>query len=555
MGKCAVNECNLDGKYEGKCALHCPKSDYQSDRCSGLLGEFFDELLNYILNEESNYISVTNKVERQDFEDYLRGKEFEYDNVKLSVKGIELAVYNVHFPQRDGRDSFDYTKLLKLFKGVHFDNCLFTVGLIDIDETEVFYQNCIFNNVLNVKAINILENVDGVIYQGCTFKKNVECNRFENERYKLVIKHQLFNNCTFEGDLHCYGISFEKSIFFNTDDFKQQINSIKIEKCIFEGRFLLNDAEISTFLLVNCEMEGKVELKHNDIETAEIKNVNFKRLFDTYSSKFITFKVQRSIYEDFTGFEKCEFGIKSSEVKEKVEFEYVTFLSFTNFRKSKFFNGLDIEHTNLKESPNFLNAEINETNTNRETFRIIKHSFDKIGNQIEANKYFSYEMKKYKEELKVRLGELKRVKRFRHLKNKLEKRKYSKVKSESIDKLGYTKKLLKEKLWDYRVYKLNAFISDFGESFLNPVKLMVISALVYFLLVLGYKYNLLYQFDESTNKSISDAILQLNLFAKGIPPYGKLLKEGMEFLTLIFHIFFLTCTWQFIVAIKRRTKR
>ena len=283
--------------------------------------------------------------------------------------------------------------------------------------------------------------------------------------------------------------------------------------------------------------------------------MNFKKLFDAYSSKFKTFKVQRSIYEDFTGFEKCEFGIAGDKEKLRVEFEYVTFLNFTNFRKAKFFNGLDIEHTNLKESPNFLNAEINFENTNRETYRIIKHSFDKIGNQLEANKYFSYEMKKYKEELKKEVGRLKRVKKIRLIRNKLEKKKFSKIKTESKGKMAYIKGKFKKELWDFRLYKVNDFFSSFGESFLNPAMLMLLSAVVYYCLTLGFESNLLYKIHEPVNGDINFVMTQLNNFAKGIPPYGKLLKEGMEFITLLFHIFFLTCSWQFIVAVKRRTKR
>jgi hypothetical protein len=552
MSDCEVDECETEGKYDGKCALHCSKNDYQSDRHSGLLADFYDELLQYISNTDLTFI---NPIDKQDFADYLRGKKFEYDNVKLTVEGTDINIFNVHFPQRDGRDTYDYIKLLKLFKGIHFDNCIFTVGLVDIGEKEVFYQDCTFNNVLNIKANNLLENVNDVIYQGCTFKKNVECNHFDGERYKLVIKHQQFNNCTFDGDLHCYGATFKKSIFFNTDDFKQKVNEIIVNKSIFEGRFLLNEATISLLSLTDCEIYGKVELKHNVIENAEIKNVNFKKLFDAYSSKFKTFKAQRSIYEDFTGFEKCEFGITGDKAKEKVEFEYVTFLNFTNFRKAKFFNGLDIEHTNLKESPNFLNAEINFDNTSRETYRIIKHSFDKIGNQLEANKYFSYEMQKYKEELNEEVERFKRVKKIRLIRNKLEKKKFGKIKTESKGKMAYIKGKLKKELWDFRLYKVNDFFSSFGESFLNPAMLMLLSAVVYYCLTLGFESNLLYKIHEPVNGDINFVMTQLNNFAKGIPPYGKLLKEGMEFVTLLFHIFFLTCSWQFIVAVKRRTKR
>ncbi len=243
--------------------------------------------------------------------------------------------------------------------------------------------------------------------------------------------------------------------------------------------------------------------------------MNFKKLFDAYSSKFITFKAQRSIFEDFTGFEKCEFGAEGDEAKDKVEFEYVTFLNFTNFRKAKFYNGLDFEHTNLKEPPNFLNAEITPKNTNRETYRIIKHSFEKIGNQLEANKYFSYEMTKYREELQ-------------------------------------RKKVLSA---ERAVFWFNSKISNFGSTVLRPLLLMVTFAALYYLAVLGYEGNLLYKIHEPANPFIDSFMTQANLFSKGIPPYGRFLKEGMEFVTLIFHICFLIFTWHFIIAVKRCTKR
>ena len=263
------------------------------------------------------------------------------------------------------------------------------------------------------------------------------------------------------------------------------------------------------------EFEGKVELKECDIKYTLISNVNFKSLFDAYKTKFNQFKMNRSIFDDFSGFEKCEFGCVGSTSLEKIEFEYVTFLNFTNFRKAKFYSGLDFEHTNLKESPNFLNAEINYKNTNRETFRIIKHSFDKIGNQIEANKYFALEIKKYKEELKA--------------------------------KNGFSAE--KAVLW------LNESISNFGSSIFTPLSLMLVTAIIYYFLILGYENNYVYKIYEPLNEYIISISKNLNALAKGIPPYGRFLKEGMEFVTLIYHIFFLTFTWHFIVAVKRCTKR
>ncbi|MBH0076026.1 hypothetical protein I6F48_10685 [Pseudoalteromonas sp. SWYJ118] len=126
---------------------------------------------------------------------------------------------------------------------------------------------------------------------------------------------------------------------------------------------MLNDLSANKYSIIGSEFKDKLELS----------NCNFEKLFDAYESKFHLFRVSRCIFDDFTGFEKYEFGIKGDETKDKIEFEYVMFINFTNFRKAKLHNGLDFEHTNLKEPVNFLNAYVDPKNTNRETYRIIKH--------------------------------------------------------------------------------------------------------------------------------------------------------------------------------------
>lgn len=337
----------------------------------------------------------------------------------------------------------------------------------------------------------------------------------EDSRSTLQLENHIFNDCTFNKQLSLFRGTYKKSIFNNTNRYIQKISELKIENCEFDEGLSLNKSEVDTLIIQNMVFEGKVEFKECVIKYTLISNVNFKSLFDAYKTKFNHFKINQSIFDDFSGFEKCEFGCIDNTCPEKIEFEYVTFLNFTNFRKAKFYNGLDFEHTNLKESPNFLNAEINYKNTNRETFRIIKYSFDKIGNQIEANKYFALEMKKYKEELKAKKG------------------------------LSAEKAVL----W------LNESISNFGSSIFTPLFLMITTSVIYYFSILGYENNYLYKIYEPLNEYIIWIANIGNTFAKGIPPYGRFLKEGMEFVTLIYHILFLTFTWHFLVAVKRCTKR
>jgi hypothetical protein len=78
-------------------------------------------------------------------------------------------------------------------------------------------------------------------------------------------------------------------------------------------------------------------------------------------------------------------------------------LEATTFEKLVLFNNvtintpLDLSKTTFKDEANFLGIKTEVAN--RETARIIKHSFDKIGNIIEANKFYAKEMKEQEKEL------------------------------------------------------------------------------------------------------------------------------------------------------------
>jgi hypothetical protein len=527
MAQCTIDRCDAEGLHKGKCSLHCSKSDYQKDSLDGVLSAFFEELIKYLYDE---FIAIPSS----DFHSILESQKIIYsdkDGASLLTFLLinknsnvfddffieqSVAFDKISFPERKDRDYFDYFKLFVKFKSIHFDYCNIHFTSLDINELELFFQDCEFKNHWSINSYAMLDNSDNVIFGNCKFLSTIDGYVSKSPIKELKIKCQLFRDCEFSKDINFHGVTFEKTIFNNSEQFIQNLNRLSINKCTFNDRFLLNNGVYNEFKIKNSAFKGKFEIKNNSITSADIDNVNFLALFDAYNTKFAALNVKKSIFEDFTGFERCEFGIENDETRSKVEFEYVTFLNFTNFRKAKFFNGLDFEHTNLKEPPNFLNAEINERLTNRETFRIIKDSFDKIGNKIEANRYHSYEMRKYKDELK----------------------------------------LLKTITPERVIFSFNELVSNFGASIGRPLFLMLLSAFTYYLLVLGYEGNILYSTDvEVFNKALQNISSVLNTVAKGIPPYGRFLKSGMEFVTLIFHILFLTFTWHFIIAVKRCTKR
>jgi hypothetical protein len=168
-------------------------------------------------------------------------------------------------------------------------------------------------------------------------------------------------------------------------------------------------------------------------------------------------------------------------------------------RNTNFISGLDFSSANFKEYPNFLGANINPVNTNKETFRIIKHSFDKIGNTSEANRYFSCEMNKEMSETLFLRSPAKKTMLF-----------------------------------------LNRLLSNFGQWYFLPLMWLLI----------------LIPFHEWVVSSHTfDNLDTLNHIVKNILPIKHLLNDGMEFVSLLFYIAYSGLIYHFIISVKRVTKR
>lgn len=481
MNECSHDSCDLK-KYKNhdKCILHCSKQglDFLKIR-----NEFYNALEAYVAK---NTIG---------------------NNGSCHFLGVE-------FPKPDTQSSINYAKILNTLKEIHFDNCHFFTFYIEPGNPEFFFQNCIFHESWSVFNAPVLKNVDGVLYQDCTFHEKV--SSYSGGDGKYVIDSQLFSDCEFEKGIEFRNVEFKSPIFNNTCDKASNIESLHLMDCILKDKFILNRcSNIQSFFIEDTVFESKFEFKQNIVADFEISNTNYFKVVDAFKTKFGKFNIEKSIFDDFVGFEKCSFGDSvDSENEDAAKFTYATFLSFVNFRNTNFSAGLDIENINLKETPNFLKTNIDEKNTNRETFRIVKSSFDEVHNYIEANKYFSYEMKKYKEELK-----------------------------------GTNK--TQEKV----ILFLNEKISNYGQSYVKPIFYMIATSIIYYLLILGYENNILYEIHPSSNGIFEKISSSVNNVSKNILPFSKALKSGMEFVSLLFYIIFASLIWQTLVAVKRHTRR
>lgn len=502
---CSNDECKKDVfEHRDECVLHCEKERYSEDRYKGVLSSFYDALVDYVveLALKSRPEAVNPEILK---ENLIQGNGS--DEVINFCATSELAFTEIFFPGHDERDSYNYLNLLKKLKGAWFIRCKFTAGSIDTPNLEVFFDECEFWLYWSITPLKVLDNVNNVLFQNCKFLKGVSLSKGD-ERSKHQFDVQLFENCIFEQELSFRDVKLKSRVFNNTNTDFLKIDKLIIENCEIDEKFILNKLKINSLLIKNSTFNSKVEFKGNEIDEIKIIDTNFNSLFDSFDTKYEKFYCFKSIYSDFVGFEDCKFLALAT-------FKYVTFLSFTNFRNATFNQGLDLQTTNLKEAPNFLNIDVLSNNTNRETFRIIKDSFDKIGNHIEANKFFGREMCKYEEELPKKLFNQEKI-----------------------------------------IFKLNKLISNFGQSYIRPIILIIICTVLYSILVLGHEKNWLYTaLPVEANNTIGFIADILNGGASNIIPFKNILKEGMEFVSLIFYIIFASLIWQTIVAVKRHTRR
>jgi hypothetical protein len=214
---------------------------------------------------------------------------------------------------------------------------------------------------------------------------------------ELYLLKKNFYNCKFENlnllsgevqtiqiDLYNASIDlFQISIFeildseANKIELKNcEINKIWIHDAIFKRNFTIYNTKINTITIKNVDFEA----------LSEFNEVTFQ---DEFDFKEIT-------YRGLTLFDKCIFNTKA-------EFEYIIFEKFTSFRGSTFKKGLNLDYTSGDKEINFFGINGLESNeskreTSRETYRIIKYNFEKIGNKIEANTYLTLELERHRKD-------------------------------------------------------------------------------------------------------------------------------------------------------------
>ena len=535
------------------CVLHCSEEKiYKSEDRKERREYFYNLFSEYVYKEVKSKLeeiltysdSLTiaefdsQKNDSRIFSDIMKGTvgvEIS-SSLQKHLRKIDLIVDEIKFPNDINMESLnDNVKtILKKLGRVIFRDCEFNSSSMNL-YSEFYYEQCAFQNEVIVNPFPDLKEDNRYRYKYCDFKSNV---KVINSNHSKVIKSNLFDECLFSGNVSLCDVEIYKNLFrfpdFNTDliarnrshqysDFKQYyiIKELLIKACYVELKLKLNgfderniddlnkkgyifkkeDLSISIISIIDSKFKSKLEIKNRVIENFIFKNSNVEKIFSVFGSSFYMAYFHESIFEDFTGFEKVHFGKKDNYDENYItKFVYTTFMSFSNFRETVFHSGLDFERVNLKENPNFLKALVSQKNTNRESFRIIKHSFDSIGNQIEANRFFKMEMKAYKLDLEETIL----------------KESDCKTKSELL------------------VLKMNECLSDFGTNYIRPIWLLIVITIPYAIILYIHKYIYYHEY-KAYYKFIDILGVLFNGFANGFQPISRFLVAGMEFFSLLYY--------------------
>jgi len=259
-------------------------------------------------------------------------------------------------------EGFKYESDELIFESINFNSGLFSF------EDEVI-KCSIGNNKLKIFSKPNPQSTERIEYKNVKKFKFIDCKFSDDTYFKKGLDSLKFKNCVFEG--RCY-------INNQYEDNNAQINikNLEIKKTVFNKNFKLHNSIIDDFQIVDTDF---------------IKNADF------FKSEFKSGIDNIICFNTINFHELALFG--NTKFNKFLKFKYVTFKGYTHFRSATFNEGLDLEYANIEKEMNFFNVHelsnnVSKKNTSQETYRIIKHQLQKVGNIIQSNKYQAFELEK-----------------------------------------------------------------------------------------------------------------------------------------------------------------
>jgi hypothetical protein len=322
------------------------------------------------------------------------------------------------------------------------------------------------------------------------------------------------------------------------DDFPK-IPMFKIKFLIFKDCIFLDCIDLTPFFsaknleITNCTFHENVDIQtiiHQEQFVFQKNSVSKEIKFFNIEFKSICFFVENSI--------------------NKLTVEGVRFDDNAIFSNSKIEN-LSFKNSFFRKETNFLDMRLSKVG-NRETARIIKDSFEKQNNIIEANKFYALEMKEREKELE---DDLKKGKNFFE---------WLVFKIHGISS-NHSQDWLLSLFWilniTFSLFITEKSIEAFGLNLVTFIPIITISILGINIAILNdEKIRTVFLFILSLiNFGIFKIISEKNTLdcvADKINPFSIMTKgEELNFSTMIYKITIAYLIYQLIISIRQNTRR
>lgn len=408
-------------------------------------------------------------------------------------------------------------RLLDRLYAVNFVDCDFFIDSLPLNRCATHFEQCRFHHDWWVTT-NVSGSSSEEIFQTCEFSDTV----YLDSEIDLGFSHNLsvFKNCRLQAlEIAC--ITLQAQLFDNAGSYIQALQRLTIKDAILEKAVSLEHAQIGYLCLQSSRLRKPLTLSYAQIQEATFTDMVFVDAIAMNYCQIIHLLMQRCDCRSVVDMGNSTLGQQDRgsirTPKDPIRFSFTTFHQNVSFRDSHWHVPLDMQNTNRKHSLDFKGfrlAKAARQSTDRETFRIIRHSFDSVGNHVDAGRCYALEMEAYRHEMR-NFGQL-------------------------------SERFL---LW------CNSWMSYHGQNYLRPVGWILLGMLLFTLLHYGHQANWLYRAYPPANDLLATGASGLNAFARSLIIFKPLMVNGMEMLSLLFGLLFSTLTWQAVIAMRRHTRK
>jgi hypothetical protein len=224
-----------------------------------------------------------------------------------------------------------------------------------------------------------------------------------------IDKKVMFVNDTFEFEINFSDCIFEQGLVLRACKF---VENVDFRHCTFNGRTVFKKSKF----------EKKVRFHNSEFNSSiNFENTAFKDLVDFYYATFystqqffLTDFLSVAIFSNVTFTRQIQFLYNKTTKDTIISFENATFQQSLDISRANFWCKLSFWKAEINSNPKeiwlyerdhisekHIAKPIQAFKVLRETFRIIKDTFHKEGNQIESLLFYKYEMIIYEKEVKA----------------------------------------------------------------------------------------------------------------------------------------------------------